>query len=165
MRYMRVLFATATTTAYYPRRHHAADSMKKLVFGIAILCASITGCIATTGGLKGEPLDAGTSQTYGVPLNRVVAATREAVMEAGFQIDDVSHPSDSTWVVIGKRGAGFFSYGELVRAVIQPAGKGQTAVRVLTKRRVATDITAKGDYSHAILSNVASIVQTQTFQP
>lgn len=133
---------------------------KKTVFGVALVSASITACIATTGGLKNEPLDAGTSQTYGVPLNRVVAAAREAVREAGFQIDDVSHPADSTWVIIGKRGAGFFSYGELVRTVIQPAAGGQTAVRVLTKRRVATDITAKGDYSHAILSNIAAIVQT-----
>jgi hypothetical protein len=33
-------------------------------------------------------------------------------------------------------------------------------VRVVTKRRLATDITAKGDYSHAILSSKAAIVLT-----
>ncbi len=123
------------------------------------LCLATTSC-ATTGALKREPLDAGTSQTYSAPLNRVVSAAREAVAQAGFQIDDVVHPNDSTWMVIGKRGAGFFSYGELVRAVVQPATGGQTVVRVVTHRRLATDITAKGDYSHAILSSIAAIVLT-----
>jgi hypothetical protein len=89
-----------------------------------------------------------------------VSAAREAVSQAGFQIDDVVHPNDSTWMVIGKRGASFFSYGELVRAVVQPAAGGQTVVRIVTRRRLATDITAKGDYSHAILSSIAAIVLT-----
>lgn len=133
--------------------------MDRIVFALALVCVSITAC-ATTGGIRNEPLDAGTSRSYAAPLNRVVTATREAVAQAGLQIDDVSHPSDSTWVVIGKRGIGIFSYGELVRAVVRPAGTGRTIVYVLTRRRVATDITAKGDYSHAVLSSVASILQT-----
>ena len=138
----------------------AATRAIRSVLGSALICAVPTACIATTAGLRNEALDAGTIESYSAPLNRVVIAAREAVAQAGFQIDDVSHPSDSTWVIIGKRGAGFFSYGELVRAVVQPTERGQIAVRVVTKRRVATDITANGDYSHAILSNIASIVLT-----
>lgn len=127
---------------------------------LAVVGISPAACVATTGGLKNEPLDAGTSGSFAAPLNRVVSATREAVVQAGFQIDDVSHPSDSTWVVIGKRGAGFYSYGELVRAVVQPTTGGRAVVRIITKRRLATDITAKGDYSHAVLSNIRSILET-----
>lgn len=139
-----------------PDRRAHPDST---VFVGFLLCLATASC-ATTGGLKSEPLDAGTSQTYSAPLNRVVSAAREAVSQAGFQIDDVVHPNDSTWVVIGKRGAGFFSYGQLVRAVVQPATGGQTVVRIVTQRRLATEITAKGDYSHAILSSIAAIVLT-----
>ena len=57
-------------------------------------------------------------------------------------------------MIIGKKGGSLFSYGELVRVVVEEHGENSTMVYVHTKRKMATNIFAKGDYSKTIFTNM-----------
>src|SRR6266568_834246 len=108
-------------------------------FQIAMLAVIAVGC-ASAGGMRSEPLDAGEVKFYAAPLNTVAPAARQAVLAAGLAVDTVSQPDSLTWMIIAKKGMSLFSYGELVRVVVQQTTEGPVAVRVFTKRRLATNI-------------------------
>ena len=124
---------------------------------MALICVAVltilTGC-ATTGGMRSAPLTEGVSRTFKGDYDRVLKAARESVVEAGLAIDEVNKVDDKTWMIISKKGASAFSWGEMIRVVVQGSGTDETAVRVMTQRKVATNVTAKGDYSTSILSNM-----------
>jgi hypothetical protein len=47
------------------------------------------------------------------------------------------------------------SYGELVRVTVQGMSESETEVKVYTKRRLATNVTARGDWADTVFSNIA----------
>jgi hypothetical protein len=62
---------------------------------------------------------------------------------------------DHTWTILGKKDASAWSAGELVRRlVIQQTGADSTAVRIISKKRIATNVAARGDYSQAIFNDM-----------
>jgi len=61
-------------------------------------------------------------------------------------------------MIVAKKGMSAWSWGELVRVVVQELSNDRVAVRVLSKRRMATNVTAKGDYSEAIFSSIEMAV-------
>jgi len=126
-------------------------------FQIAMLSVIAVGC-ASAGGMHSEPLDAGEVKFYSAPLNTVAPAARQAVLAAGLNEDAVSQPDSLTWMIIAKKGMSFFSWGELVRVVVHQTTEGPVAVRVLTKRRLATNITARGDWSGKIYEQLDHIL-------
>ena len=91
---------------------------------------------------------------YAAPLAVVAPAARQAVLSAGLEVDTVSQLDSLTWMIIAKKGMSLFSYGELVRVVVQQTPEGPVAVRVFTKRRLATNITATGDWSGRIFEQL-----------
>ena len=119
----------------------------------------LTAACASTGGMRSEPLDAGESKFYAAPLAVVAPAAREAVLSAGLDVDAVSQPDSVTWMIVAKKGMSLFSWGELVRVVAQQTPDGAAVVvRVFTKRRLATNITAKGDWSGTIFDELDHIL-------
>ena len=118
---------------------------------IAVVC--LTGC-ATTGSMRNAPLAEGVPQTYTADFDSVLKAAREAVVEAGLHIEEVNKISETSWSILAKKPTSAWSWGELVRVLVEESSDTATTVRVLTKRRLATNVTAKGDYSKAILSNI-----------
>lgn len=124
---------------------------------LAALAAIMAAC-ASTGGMRSQPLDAGETKIYAAPLNTVAPAARQAVLAAGFDVDTVSQPDSLTWMIIAKKGISLFSYGEVVRVVVQQTPEGAVVVRVFTKRRLATNITAKGDWSTPIFDQLDHIL-------
>ena len=118
-----------------------------------IVVACLTGC-ATTGSMKSAPLSEGIPQTYTADFDSTLKAAREAVVEAGLQIEEVNKIDETNWTILGKKPTSAWSWGELVRVSVEQSSETTTTVRVLTKRRLATNVTAKGDYSKAILSNI-----------
>ncbi len=44
--------------------------------------------------------------------------------------------------------------GELVRVVVQQTAPDTIAVRIISKKRMATNVAARGDYSQAILNDM-----------
>jgi hypothetical protein len=113
---------------------------------------------ASTGGMRSEPLGAGDAKFYTAPFQTVAPAAREAVREAGLQVDTVSHPDSLTWMILAEKGWSLAGYGALVRVVVQQTPEGAVAVRVFTKRRLATNITARGDWSVPIFEKLDLIL-------
>jgi hypothetical protein len=128
--------------------------------GFALAALMIEAACATIGGLRSEPLDRGEVKFYAVPLAVVAPAARQAVLSAGLEVDTVSQLDSLTWMIIAKKGMSLFSYGELVRVVAQQTPERAVAVRVFTKRRLATNITATGDWSGRIFELLDHILAT-----
>ena len=84
----------------------------------------------------------------------VLRAARNAVAAAGLAIDSYQEVNDSTAMIVAKKGISAWSWGELIRVVVQKSADNRVGVRVLTRRRLATNLTAKGDYSDTIFSNL-----------
>lgn len=125
--------------------------MSRLVL-IGSLCLMSVGC-ATAGSLRSEPLSAGVAQSFPAPVELVVEGARQAMIDAGLTIDEAYSRDGGAFVVQGSKGASAGSWGELVRVVVAPVADA-TRVNVVTKRRMATNITAKGDYSRAIFGGI-----------
>jgi len=117
----------------------------------------ITVACATAGSVRSPPLDAGEAKFYASPLPVVTQATRLAMLSAGLAVDTMSQPDSLTWMILGHRGLSLLSYGEVVRVIVQQVPEGAVAVRVVTKRRLATNITAK-DWSHPIFERLDQIL-------
>ena len=129
--------------------------------GLAVAPIFAAAC-ASAGGMRSEPLDAGEAKFYVAPLAVVVPAAQQAVQSAGLDVEAVSQPDSLTWMIIAKKGMSFFSWGELVRVVAQQTPDGAAVVvRVFTKRRMATNITAKGDWSGPIFERLDQILAHQ----
>jgi hypothetical protein len=121
--------------------------------GLALLSVVALGC-ASAGGMRNAPLDVGTARTFDGAFSRVLRAAREATVASGLAIDSFEQPDSATAVIVSKKGSSAFSWGELVRVVVQRADSAHVVVRVYSKRRMATNITAKGDYSSTIFQNM-----------
>jgi hypothetical protein len=113
---------------------------------------------ATAGGLRTESLDVGIVREFGGDYAGVLRATRAAITGAGLAIDSHDQINDTTAMIVAKKGMSAWSWGELVRVVVQELSNDRVAVRVLSKRRMATNVTAKGDYSEAIFSSIEMAV-------
>jgi hypothetical protein len=122
------------------------------------VAAVIIAACASTAGLRSAPLDAGETKFYAAPLAVVGPAARQAVLSAGLNVDSVATLDSLTWMIIAKKGMSLFSYGELVRVVVAQTPDGAVAVRVFTKRRLATNVTAKGDWSGPIFQELDLIL-------
>jgi len=126
-------------------------------FQPAVVALIATAC-ASSGGMRSQPLDVGEAKFYAAPLNTVAAAARQAVLAAGLDVNAVSQPDSLTWMIMAKKGMSLFSYGDLVRVVVQQTPEGAVVVRVFTKRRLATNVTAKGDWSGPIFEQLDHIL-------
>lgn len=127
---------------------------------LKLLAAAIllSGC-ATSGAMRTSPLGEGIARVFSAELEKVLNAAQESMVEAGLAIEEVTKVDDNTHLILGTKGLSVFSYGELVRLVVERSAPSETTVRVYTKRRLATNITAKGDYSGAIFSRIESKLQ------
>jgi hypothetical protein len=118
--------------------------------GLALILSSC----ATARGLRTESLDLGTVREFSGDYTSILRATRAAVTGAGLAIDSDEQIDASTAMIVAKKGMSRWSWGELVRVVVQKSSNDRVAVRVLSKRRMTTNVTARGDYSDVIFSNI-----------
>ena len=119
---------------------------------IWIMC--LGGC-ATRTSMLSAPLDAGCSQTFSADYDRVITASRDALTSSGLDIEDASEVNNRTFVILAQKGMSMSSYGELVRVTVQGMSESETEVKVYTKRRLATNVTARGDWADTVFSNIA----------
>ena len=85
---------------------------------IWIIC--LGGC-ATRSSMLNAPPDAGRSQTYNLEYKTVVKAARDAVVASGLAIDDASEVGNNTFVIVAKKDASAWSWGELVHCQVNYA--------------------------------------------
>lgn len=119
--------------------------------GLAVACASVQG-------LRSEPLDAGEARFYAAPLGDVVAAARVAMQALQLGLKDTATVDSTTWMALGSKGMSFSSYGELVRVVVHRTPEGPVAVRVVSKRRMATNVFAR-NWTDSIFEQLDGILR------
>ncbi len=118
------------------------------------LALGLAAC-STMGGMRTEPMDAGIARSYSTDLGTAVAATRNALIGSALDIDDVEQVNAQTWMFLAKRNTSEWSHGELIRVIVEQTGADVVAVRVLSKRRVAVEFTARSDWSDAVFAQLA----------
>jgi len=128
--------------------------MKSKLISYILLAVFVSSGCATTSSVKEAPLSEGVAKTYQAEFDDVVKATRNAMTDAGLEIEEAYESGDDTFVIIGKTGASGFTWGEYARSVVVEKGNNDTTVRVLTKKKLATNVTAEGDYSGEIFSSL-----------
>lgn len=110
-----------------------------------VLLMLATGC-ATVGSVTSRPAGDGSGRSFAAPLPEVRNALRVAFDSTGLAPKDSSQLNDSTLMIVGTRGFSMWSYGEIVRVLL--AGRQDTTdVRVVTAKRMATNVFANGDWS------------------
>ncbi len=123
-------------------------SARSLAFTVVMVgCASVEG-------IQSEPLDRGVVRHFDAPPSEVRAAAYNAMLGAGLILDEVDEVAAGTWMLVGKRTTREWTAGEVVRVVVEPADEGGSLVRVLSKRRISINVTAKGDYSDEIFDQI-----------
>lgn len=123
-----------------------------------ILLAALLAACSTMGGLRSAPLDDGVERVYRADLDDTVAAVKASMTSREFEVRDPTEVAPGTWMILAEKPASAFSWGELVRAVVQPDPAGGVAVRIVTKKRATGNVTARGDWSQPIFDDVAKIL-------
>lgn len=125
------------------------------VFLSAILLSTVVGCSSATG-VQNAPLHAGTSRPFTAEFNTVLRAAREAITESGLNVESANEVQPSVWMIMAKAPTSWWSAGEIVRVVVDRSGTNanEVMVRVYARKRISTNIGAKGDYATTLLSNI-----------
>lgn len=111
--------------------------------------------------IRSAPLHSGESRTYETAYKPMIKYARESVTEAGLIIESSEKIDDSTYMIIGKAKTSAWSWGELVRVVLINDND-KVMVRVFTKKRLKINLSAKGNYTQTILSNIEAKIDFDT---
>jgi hypothetical protein len=100
-------------------------------------------------------------RSYNADYQDVTRAAQDAVRSIGLTVEEVGQLDAATWRVIATAGASAFSWGELVRVSVRRYQAPPVSVWVLTRRRLATNITAKDDYSPEVFERMDSALRSR----
>lgn len=136
----------------------------QLKFTISILLFTL---LASTSGLsqqsmnkvKNAPLHAGDARTFDQPFKTMIKYSRDACTEAGLVMESSERIDDDTYMILSKAKTSAFSWGEIVRVVLEQKDPVKTVVRVYTRRRVGINIAAKASYTNTIFSSIESKIE------
>lgn len=128
---------------------------------VFILIMFILNC-ATVSSVRNAPLHAGKKQVFHADFEKTIEAATAAMMEAGLEIESRDEVDDNTYMLVSKKSSTAVSWGELVRVVVVKKDSKETEVRVHTKRRVAMNVIAKGDYSEKIFGSIEYFLKKNT---
>jgi len=128
--------------------------MKTILKLSVVVCLLVLTSCTSTNKIQNAPMHAGVSRTFESNYNQTLQAAREAMVESGTAIESASEVDDGNYIIIGKQDTSAWSWGEMVRVVVTKVNDGETTVRVYTEKKISVNVTAKGDYSQSILSNI-----------
>src|SRR5271163_4349781 len=114
--------------------------------------ALVAAACASANSVHDEPLDEGYSRHYAAPFSHVVGAASAALPEAGFSLERTERPDSATVLLIGHKGMNLVSAGSYVRVMVLASADSSVTVRVVTKKAVATNFMARGNYSGTLFS-------------
>ena len=133
------------------------------VFALLLILGANTGFSQQNGinKIRSAPLHSGESRTYQAPYKSLVKFAREAVTDAGLILESSEKIDDATNMIFGKAKTSAWSWGELVRVVLIDNTE-KVRVPLLSKRRIKITLTAKGNYTQTILSNIEAKIDFET---
>lgn len=109
--------------------------------------------------VKNAPLHAGDARTFEQPFKTIIKYTRDACTDAGLVMESSERVDDDTYMIMAKAKTSAFSWGEIVRVVIEKKDAMKTVLRVYTRKRLGINVTAKASYTNTIFSNVESQIE------
>ncbi|HEX5243865.1 MAG TPA: hypothetical protein VFW23_11435 [Tepidisphaeraceae bacterium] len=117
---------------------------------IVCIALVLAGC-ATRGSVENEPLSAGATRRFNSTFKSTIDAARASVAEVGLKLKSEKQTDGGT-VLMAERGATGWSWGEIVRILVQPTSSG-TSVRVLTERVFTPNVTAT-DFAEDLFTRI-----------
>jgi hypothetical protein len=115
------------------------------------------GC-ASTDSIRQDSLSRGTSCEFATSSLLVASAARTSLMELDLEIVDDYLVDSNTTVLIAERGATAWSWGEVVRVAISSTAYNRTTVRIISRPRVLTNITAH-DFTDDVISHMSAKIR------
>jgi len=112
--------------------------------------------------MRGAPEGSGVGRIFDSSFERIARASKDAVVASGLGIEEFYEPAPGKLVIIAERSWSAFSWGERVRVAVYKLAPAQAEVWVYTQRKLATNITARGDWSDTIFSNIALELKYQS---
>lgn len=100
----------------------------------------VLGC-SSISAIREVPLNEGELLTFPVGSELVRQAARDALRDAHFEIVEEQQLNEKTFSIIGLLPWAMQSHGQWARLIIEKINEGQTALHLLTKRRVAMNVT------------------------
>lgn len=127
--------------------------IRRLFIGIA--AASLLGACATAGTLAARPLDSGTSMEFAAASPRVVEAAKQTLLALSMGANSVTEQAGST-ILNFQKSMTAWSWGEVGRIVVTPAGETATKVYVDTEKVSQMQITGtnESEFSRDIFSGI-----------
>jgi hypothetical protein len=126
-----------------------------LLLTFVLIATSIVGC-ASTSMMRSASIEAGKSKIFNASFHKVLEAARESVTQSGLEVEEDTQLDDQTWIIICNKGVTGWSWGERARITVHKKSESKTLVRILTRRKLPTNITATWDFSPEIFSNIES---------
>jgi hypothetical protein len=132
--------------------------MTRFVILFSILCVSLPVNAQTSiEKVKNPPLHAGASREFSGDFETIVKYAKTALTDASLEMEFIERVDEKNYMLLGKRRASGFSWGEMVRIVVTIQSNDiETIVHVYTKKRVGVNATAKATYSNTIFSSIES---------
>jgi hypothetical protein len=112
---------------------------QRIVTGGALVCAVLwlTSCQTLSDVVQAKAQGGGTTQVYPVETDQAWTIAKTVLRWEGSDAIEEHRDQGS---MLTSSGMNFLSAGAVMGAWIEPAGRGQTKVTVVTKRRMATNI-------------------------
>lgn len=136
---------------------------RDLLLGAGLVLA-VAGC-ATAGSVRSEPDDMGRAFEFTEACEVLVELVPPTLAELGFRLDSVEPAGPCGVTVVAVKPVSLASWGEVVRVIVAPDSAGGTLVRVHTRRALATNVTALGDWSARIHQALLDGVQARQHEP
>lgn len=117
---------------------------------LSVLAVVVLGtACATTGTVTSESPEAGRAFRFAEACARVTPLVVPTLEAFGFVVRSADSAEPCGTTVVARKPVSLASWGELVRVTVRPVDGG-TEVRILTRRALATNVTARGDWSGEI---------------
>lgn len=84
--------------------------------------------------VKNAPLHAGDARTFDQPFKTMIKYSRDACTEAGLVMESSERIDEDTYMILSKAKTSAFSWGEIVRIVLEKKDAMKTVMRVYTRR-------------------------------
>lgn len=108
--------------------------------------------------LRKVPQEQGRAREFSAPYARILAAAQQGMVDAGLTIKETDSTGHTKTIAYAERGITALSWGELVRVIVEAVSLNTTSVKVVTLRRLALNLTAKGDFSKDIFANMVKML-------
>lgn len=124
-----------------------------------VLAAVVLSCgCATTTSVTSDPQDAGQRFRFAEPCETLAALVVPTLADLGFAMHTTEAAEPCGITVVARKPVSLASWGELVRVIVLPVDGG-TEVTVLTRRVLATNVTARGDWSGEIYRGLLRAIE------